>query len=454
MTLLTYDRKNELIRLVSENIEAEYNELYKINGFPKDHPWINMVWIRFVKDCEVKIDKNGFTIETSVTPIYKYIPNPRSGIKDVKFPSKIFDSKNVKSSLRDLDLDTKQRILFHLPKLIVTSLESNRMEIPSKTEITQNINNNIEGFLNFVEHNGKKVRSIAPISGLEFNDDVTNDDVHFTKPTFQDIKNIEMIKMNKKDYFDFDMFYDLSSPILIVEHEFDWNPNPNDYSVAKNCERLHATSKSKFETLINVCRSIVEHPERVGIGIIFHMDPNWTTYSSTRLITEDPSPNFRPLQIDGRPMKRDESYYPGEQLLKGELQGLLSKIIIVRGLVLKQPVDNPYMDLLYAVNLYGKSGEESDSDWILLNLVKCLESLGNLHNGLNNDSTRCESAKKIIRALKISDSLEIAVIKEAYKVRSMRAAHAPKDIPIDAVLIENLRKLDRRLILDFLKTVN
>ena len=124
-------------------------------------------------------------------------------------------------------------------------------------------------------------------------------------------------------------------------------------------------------------------------------------------------------------MKRDESYYPGEQLLNGELQGLLSKIIIVRGLVLKQQVDNPYMDLLYAVNLYGKSGEESDSDWILLDLVKCLESLGNLHNGLNSVSTRCQSVEKIIRALKISDNLEKAVTKDAYKVRSMRASTRP-----------------------------
>jgi hypothetical protein len=454
MTLLTHDRKNELIRLVSENIEAEYNELYKINDFPKDHTWINMVWIGFVKDCEVKIDKNGPIIQTSRSPIYKYVPNPRSGINDIKFPSKIFDRKNVESSLRDLDEDTKQRILFHLPKLILTSLESNRMEIPSKTEIKENINNNIEGFLNYVEHKGNKIRSIAPVNGIEFNYYIINDDVRFTKPTLQDIKNIEMIKMNKKDYFDFDMFYDLSAPILIVEHEFDWNPNPNDYSVAKNCERLHATSRSKFETLINVCRLIVEHPERVGIGIIFHMDPNWTTYSSTRLITEDPSPNFRPLQIDGRPMKRDEFYYPREQLIKGELQGLLSKVIAVRGLVLKQPIDNPYMDLLNAVDLYGKSGEESDPDWILLDLVKCLESLGNLHNALNGISTRCESAEKLIRALNISDNVEKAVTKNAYKVRSMRAAHAPKDIPIDAVLIENLRKLDRRLILDFLKSVN
>jgi hypothetical protein len=113
-----------------------------------------MVRIKFVKDCELKIDKNGPFVETSRAPIYKYVPNPSSGINDIKFPSKIFDSKNVESSLRDLDEDSKQRILFHLPKLIITGLESNRMEIPSKTEIKENINSNIEGFLNYVEHKG------------------------------------------------------------------------------------------------------------------------------------------------------------------------------------------------------------------------------------------------------------------------------------------------------------
>jgi hypothetical protein len=143
-----------------------------------------------------------------------------------------------------------------------------------------------------------------------------------------------MVKMNKKDYFDFDMFYDRRAPQLIVEHDFDWNPNPQDYSVPKNYERLHATGRYKFDTLINVCRLVVDHPERVGIGIIFYMDPNWTTYLSTKLITEDPSPNFRPLQIDGRPMKRDESYYPLERIRKDELQSLLSKVIAARNLVL------------------------------------------------------------------------------------------------------------------------
>ena len=86
--------------------------------------------------------------------------------------------------------------------------------------------------------------------------------------------------------------------------------------------------------------------------------------------------------------------------------------------------------------------------------MKCLESLGNSHNGLNNISTRCDSAGNIIHALNINGNQEEVVIKEAYKIRSIRAAHAPKDIPIEPVLVENLRKLDRRLILDFLDKIN
>lgn len=89
------------------------------------------------------------------------------------------------------------------------------------------------------------------------------------------------------------------------------------------------------------------------------------------------------MQVDGRPMKRDEFYYSREQVRKEDLERLLSKVIAVHNLALKQSVNNnPYVDFLFAVKLYGKFVEEYDPDWVLLDLVKCLESLGNSHNGL------------------------------------------------------------------------
>ena len=46
-------------------------------------------------------------------------------------------------------------------------MESSRMEIPSKSEIDENINNNKEGFRSFLEHERKSTESA---NGIEFND--------------------------------------------------------------------------------------------------------------------------------------------------------------------------------------------------------------------------------------------------------------------------------------------
>lgn len=106
------------------------------------------------------------------------------------------------------------------------------------------------------------------------------------------------------------------------------------------------------------------------------------------------------------------------------------------------------------LNLYGKSGEESDLGWILLDLVKCLESLGNFQNGLDGNHEVCQSGEKIIHALKISDSQEKTVIKNTYKVGSMWIAHSSMDTAIEPALVEKLRKLNRRLIMDSLGKAN
>ena len=227
-----------------------------------------------------------------------------------------------------------------------------------------------------------------------------------------------MIKLNKTEHSSFDKYYDRTSPIFITEFEFNWNPHPHDYSVVKNYERLHAICMNKFDTLLSVCRLEVQDHERVGIGIIFHIDPNWTTYLSTKLISENALPNFKPLRMDGLPIKRDDSYMPLEKVINENLRHLLSKITTLRKVSLEQPLENnQYMDFLYGIKLYCKSVEEYDPDWILLDLVKCLESLGNYHNDLNGNSIRCESGKKIINALNIHDNLEKELIEEAYKIK-------------------------------------
>lgn len=47
--------------------------------------------------------------------------------------------RNFETCLCDLDEASKKRVLAHLPELIVTCLESSQKEIPSITEIKENL---------------------------------------------------------------------------------------------------------------------------------------------------------------------------------------------------------------------------------------------------------------------------------------------------------------------------
>ena len=328
MVLSVQELRKEICESVTQGIEKEYNELRRLNDFPKDDMWINQFWIRYVNNTEIQITRRGPGIERTVAPIYKFVPEPTGRIRheDIRFPSAIFDTGSIEPFLRDLDYASK-RVMMYLLELIITCLESSRQEIPSMTEVKENLNVNFQGFLALVEQRNEKVCSIAPINGIEFTDIITDESVRFSEPTVQDLQNIEMIKHNKRDPIYFDYFYDFKSPVVVVEFDFDWIPNPDDYSVAQNNERLHQTAMHKFSTILSACRLVVQRPDRVGIGSIFHMDSSWTTHLSTKLITEDPLPNFKPILIDGRPIWRDESYYSVEKIHREDVQDLLSFLI-------------------------------------------------------------------------------------------------------------------------------
>lgn len=162
------DLKKEICDVVMQNIKNEYNELLKLNDFPKDHMWINQFWLEYVKNVEIKITQRGPSIEKRVAPIYKFIPEPTNRIKfeNIRFPSAIFNTKTIEPFLSDLDSVSKMRVITFLPELIVTCLESSRQEILSLVEVRENLNVNINGFLATVEQNNEKLRSISPISKI------------------------------------------------------------------------------------------------------------------------------------------------------------------------------------------------------------------------------------------------------------------------------------------------
>lgn len=443
------DLRKEISDAVRQNIEKEYNELLKLNAFPKDHMWFDQFWICFVKNAEVQITKKGAGIEKRVTPIYKFVPDPTNRIKQeaARFPSSIFNFNTLEPFLHELGSSCKTKVMKFWPDLIMSCLESTRQEIPSMSEIKENLKINIEGFLAQVRQEHEKLRSIAPINGIEWRDDIIDEGVRFSEPSLLDLQDIEIIKQNKRDSHYFDLFYNFQSPVTVVEFEFDWNPDPDDYSAARNIERLHQTAVHKFETILSACRLVVEHPDRVGIGLIFHLNSSWSTYLSTKLITENPFPNFKPILTDGRPVRRDESYYPAQKVSGEDLQDLLKRVATLRNAASGQPVEeNAYIELLYAIEEFSRFADEPDLDWKLLDLVKCMESLGNMTNILNNDSNRCQSAGKIIYALGIETTEEKTLILNAYRLRSTRAAHSPIEVTIDKKILTDCLKLSRRLI--------
>jgi hypothetical protein len=188
----------------------------------------------------------------------------------------------------------------------------------------------------------------------------------------------------------------------------------------------------KFETILSACRLVVERPDRVGIGLIFHLNTSWSTYLSTRLVTENPLPNFKPILSDGRPIRRDESYYQAQKVSGEDLQDFLKRAATLRNAASGQSVEeNAYIELIYAIEEFSRFADEPDLDWKLLDHVKCMESLGKMTNILNNDSNRCQSAGKILYALGIKITEEKTLIQNAYRLRSTRAAHSPIEVTID-----------------------
>ncbi len=348
------DLRKDICQSVIQNIKERYNELLNLNDFPKDHIWFNNLWLSYVKNTEIQITQIPHGNQMKVMPIVKFIPDPTNRIKiaEAKFPSAIFNSGTLEPFLHDLDDTSRMRLKGHFSELVWTCLESTRQEIPSMTEISENLNVNIEGFLSRVEYTKEILRSIAPISGIEWTDIISSENVQFSKPTLQYLQNIVMIKHNKKDPNYFDRFYDRRSPLVVLEFEFNWVPNPNDISVVQNLERLHQTAMRKFDTILNTCRLIAQSPDRVGIGLIFHLDSSWTNYESTKLITENPLPNFKPILVDGRPIQRDESYYPKMKIHREVLMNTLRMFSVIRNSAGRQSIDeNVYLELLYAVEL-------------------------------------------------------------------------------------------------------
>lgn len=449
--------ESKLSAYLREKFKASYDQLCLLNNYPKDHMWSHLAWPIFVKTVKINQIRKPGRFEINIIPVWKFVPNFLSGIQ---FEGKLFsdyielnDLDHFLSQLR-LNEDLDHRIRSNLFELITSCFESNERNIPSLPIIHVNLKRHIGSFMNHVRYKSKSIKSMAPISGIEFNKSIQFGNVFFRRSTYEDWENIEVIKHNSNNEHKLFDYYSSNSPLLVTKHEFDWTPNPKDISVAANMERLHDFSNDQYRLILAAIRLSVSYPMNVGVGIIFHLDANWTTLNSFRSITEDPSPNFRPLRINNsNTLKRDELYFR-EKLSKKELNKVLTKFELLQKLILTKSTlrNNPYVELMNAIELYSKAIEEYSLDWILLNIIKSFEALGNFRNSIIRKNTRCESAGKIIHSLEIKDKNEKSAIGDGYGLRSRRAAHSPEDLPIRKKFLEELILLQKKLILNTLNT--
>jgi hypothetical protein len=163
------------------------------------------------------------------------------------------------------------------------------------------------------------------------------------------------------------------------------------------------------------------------------------------MITEDRLPNFRPILTDGRPIRRDDSNYPTERILRDDLLHILKAVAILRNAASSPFIDeNSYIELLFAMELYCKYADEPDLDWKLLDLVKCMQALGNMNNIIKNEQNRCQSAGIIIHALGLVEIGEKNLMERAYRLRSNRAAHSPTGVSIDRSVLIDLQRVCKK----------
>lgn len=71
-----------------------------------------------------------------------------------------------------------------------------------------------------------------------------------------------------------------------------------------------------------------------------------------------------------------------------QLEMVVCKITRLQNLILtnNSSENNGYVELMNAIELYSKSIEEYSFDWILLNIIRSLEALGNFANSININS--------------------------------------------------------------------
>lgn len=443
--------RKELSIILERKIMQSYSELSK---WQKNIKASRMSWHSYISGCVVsmdakKLEKGGTSLQVSIQPIRRYVPNLR-----MKSTTGLFNLENlIDFSLKDVQLDMVRLFGSHkkycsisinnVQDAILCALEADSMKIPSQKLIKSNIRNIMNNFVPHVQSKLPKVRSVAPFVGANLDTDLTFDGILFKNPDKTDIANLVTIECNITGEMS-EFHFDYDEPILILEHEFNFSPDPHNYELAYSIDNLHQTFKSKTRDIVSAIRLNAE--KRIGIAFVYHSSADWKNLSSFNWITEDASPVYKPIEFGRHSLDKSEFTDTKQKLVANEITRIYQKIISARSKVAKHP---EYSELLTATNAYSKSMDESDVGWTILDLAIGLEALCKFQNIRRGRRGNCESSNGIYKTLGVLSNKSL--IEEVYRARSEGFAHSsPESYQVNLALIPRAREYLRCTILEFL----
>ena len=315
---ISKNTKGQILSVLYERIEKWYPILQEVLKPCKGILPIFQVeggipWMPYLKSVNSKID-NGCPI--SLTHDVYYYPGitpfltikTKDG-KHINF-SDLFNVaeeiiKILKSEGFEFLEPCVRRATF---ELLLIVLESKDCNLPSLEDIKKRLRDNLDKFLQRALSNKIKVIAVAPIIGCKVDEAVKFDDGCIIRPLTEDDLSVMVIA---KGLESFENPWTELKPytVLVAEHEIDTATEKirreGRYNEETYIRELHESFKAKTYNALLALRLCAGEP--VGYSLVYHIDKTWTTPLSFRIVTEDPSPNYRVTslyEISGRKSDR------------------------------------------------------------------------------------------------------------------------------------------------------
>ena len=312
--------KEQILSVLYERIEKWYPILQEVLKPCKGILPIFQVeggipWMPYLKSVSSKIERENNGCSISPRPNVYYYPGitPFLTIKKDDRYINFSDLFNVAEEIIEILKSggfefLEPSIRYATFELLLIVLESKNKNLPPLEEIKKRLRDNLDKSLQRALSNKIRIISVAPIIGCKVDEAVKFDDGCIIRPlTGEDLsvmiiaKGLESFKnpwIELKPY-----------TVLVAEHEIDTATEKirreGRYNEETYIRELHESFKAKTYNALLALRLCAGEP--VGYSLVYPIDKTWTTPLSFRIVTEDPSPNYRVTslyEISGRKSDR------------------------------------------------------------------------------------------------------------------------------------------------------